>query len=105
MSSLRPLPELPAAMQMIEMLAGKSVSQAISVAAELGIADVLKDAAKDVEDLAKATSTHTPSLYRLLRALASVGVFTEIADRQFGPTPLSACLRDEAPDSIRSVAR
>lgn len=105
MSSTRPLHEPPAAMQVIQMIHGKHVSQAISVAAELGIADALKDAPKHVEELAAATSTHAPSLYRLLRALASVGIFTEIEDRQFGLTPLAACLRGDAPDSIRNLAR
>src|ERR1700730_8840378 len=101
MSSAQPRGGLPAAMQLIQMLVGKSVAQAISVAAELGIADALKDAPKQVEELAAATSTHSPSLYRLLRALASVGIFAEIADRRFTLTPIATCLRTDAPDSIR----
>jgi hypothetical protein len=92
-------------MKLIQMLVGKSVSQAISVAAELGVADVLQDAPKHVEELAAATATHAPSLYRLLRALASIGIFVEIEDHQFGLTPLAACLRGDAPDSIRNFAR
>jgi hypothetical protein len=104
-SSPRPLHEPTAAVQVIQMLAGRSVSQAISVAAELGIADVLKDAAMHVDELAAATSTHAPSLYRLLRALASVGIFAETENRQFRVTPLAACLRGDAPDSIRNLAR
>ncbi len=105
MSSAQPRGGLPEAMQVIQMLVGKSVAQAISVAAELGIADALKDAPKQVEELAAATSTHAPSLYRLLRALASVGIFAEIEDRRFTLTPLAACLRTDAPDSIRNLAR
>jgi hypothetical protein len=105
MSSPQPLRELPSAMKLIQMLVSKSVSQAISVAAELGVADVLQDAPKHVEELAAATATHAPSLYRLLRALASVGIFVEIEDHQFGLTPLAACLRGDAPDSIRNFAR
>src|SRR5579864_4594125 len=105
MSSPQPLREIPAAQQVFQMLAGKSVSQALSVAAALGIADVLQDAPKHVEELAAATATHAPSLYRLLRALASVGIFVEIEDHQFGLTPLAACLRGDAPDSIRNFAR
>ena len=104
MSGPQPLRELPSAMKLIQMLVGKSVSQAISVAAELGVADVLQDAPKHVEELAAATATHAPSLYRLLRALASVGIFVEIEDHQFGLTPLAACLRGDAPDSIRNFA-
>jgi Dimerisation domain len=105
MSSPQPLRELPSPMKLTQMLVGKSVSQAISVAAELGVADVLQDAPKHVEELAAATATHAPSLYRLLRALASVGIFVEIEDHQFGLTPLAACLRGDAPDSIRNFAR
>jgi hypothetical protein len=105
MSSPQPLREPPAAMKLVQMLLGKYVSQAISVAAELGIADALKDAPKRVEELAAATSTHAPSLYRVLRALSSVGIFAETEDRQFGLTPLAACLRGDAPDSIRNLAR
>jgi hypothetical protein len=105
MSSPQPLRELPSAMKLTQMLVGKSVSQAISVAAELGVADVLQGAPKHVEELAAATATHAPSLYRLLRALASVGIFVEIEDHQFGLTPLAACLRGDAPDSIRNFAR
>ena len=51
------------------------VSRSIYAAAKLGIADLLKDGAKSYEELAKATETHARSLYRLLRALASVGIF------------------------------
>src|SRR5579864_6370269 len=105
MSSPQPLREPPAAMKLVQMLLGRHVSQAISVAAELGIADALKDAPKHVEELAAATSTHAPSLYRVLRALSSVGIFAETEDRQFSLTPLAAFLRGDAPDSIRNLAR
>jgi len=90
---------------MIQMLTGKNLAQAISVAAELGIADLLTDAPTAVEELAAATSTHPPSLYRLLRALASNGVFGESEGRRFALTPLARPLRSDAPDSIRSLAR
>src|SRR5258708_33803913 len=99
-----PLRELPAAQQIIQMLFGTSVSQAISLAADLGVVDLITSP-KTVEELAAATSTHGPSLYRLLRALASIGVFSEIDERRFTLTPLAACLRSDAPDSIRNTAR
>jgi hypothetical protein len=105
MSSPQPVPEIPAAQQILQMLVGKSFSQAVSVAADLGIADVLTDIPKSVEELAAATSTHAPSLYRLLRALASIGIFAEVEDRRFTLTPIAACLRSDAPDSIRNTAR
>ena len=105
MSSPQSPRELPAAQQIIELLIGKGVAQAVSVAAELGIADILADAARSVEELATATSTHGPSLYRLLRALASRGIFAETGDRRFTLTPLAACLRSDAPESMRNLAR
>jgi len=80
------------------------VSQAIHVAATLSIADLLKDGPKSSDELAEATSTHAPTLYRLLRALASVGVFAEESDGRFGMTPLAEYLRADAPGSVRTWA-
>src|SRR5215204_6471380 len=79
------------------------VSQAIYVAATLGIADLLEDGPKSADELAKTTRTHAPSLYRLLRALASVGIFSE-TDGRFGstPLPLAEYLRTNAPKSLRA---
>jgi hypothetical protein len=79
-------------------------SQAIHVAATLSIADLLKDGPKSADELAEATSTHAPTLYRLLRALASVGVFAEESDGRFGMTPLAEYLRTDAPGSVRAWA-
>jgi hypothetical protein len=78
------------------------VSQSIYVAAKLGIADLLEDSPKSIEELAKVTATHQPSLYRVLRALASVGVFSEDEHRRFGLTRVGTCLQTDAPDSMRS---
>jgi hypothetical protein len=79
---------------------GFRVSQAIHVAATLGIADHLANGPRTSDDLAAATGTHGGTLYRLLRALASVGVFREDADRRFALTPLSECLRSDAPEPV-----
>ena len=72
---------------------------------DLGIADLITNPPKIGEDLAAATSTHALSLYRLLRALASIEVFDKIGKRRFTLTPLAACLRSDAPDSIQNTAR
>lgn len=79
-------------------------SEAIHVAATLGIADLLEDAPRSAEDLARATGTHAPTLLRVLRALASVGVFTEEDGGRFYNTPLSEYLRTDAPGSVRAWA-
>ena len=79
---------------------GYQVTQAIHVAAVLGIADLLADGPRSSDDLAAATETHPGTLYRLLRALAGVGVFREEADRHFALTDLGACLRSDAPEPV-----
>jgi ubiquinone/menaquinone biosynthesis C-methylase UbiE len=86
------------------MVRGYQLSQALYVAAKLGIADQLIDGPKSIEELAKATNTHAPSLYRVLRALASIGVFTEQEERKFALTPTAQPLLSDAPDSLRDVA-
>src|SRR5215210_8591514 len=80
------------------------VSQAIYVAATLGIADLLEDEPKSVDELAESTGTHAPTLYRLLRALASVGIFIETGGH-FGLTPLAEYLRTDTPGSLRAFVR
>src|SRR5215213_1174990 len=77
-------------------------SQALYVAATLGVADLLEDGPRSVDELAHDTGTHAPTLYRLLRALASVGVFAEEPDGQFRSTPLAEYLRTNAPRSLRA---
>jgi hypothetical protein len=86
------------------MTNGYQVSQAIHVAATLGIADLLKDGPRSADELAEATGTHASALYRILRALASVGVFAEQSDGRFGLTPLAEHLRTDVPGSLRSWA-
>jgi ubiquinone/menaquinone biosynthesis C-methylase UbiE len=72
------------------------------VAAKLGLADLVEKGPKNSQELAQVTHTHAPSLYRLLRALASVGVFAEDAEHRFGLTPLAECLLSR-PGSQRSM--
>ena len=86
------------------MILGKWIAQAVSVAAKLGIADMLKDGPRACDELARANQVDEPALYRVLRALASVGVFTEVADRQFGLTPMAEFLRSDVQGSLRAVA-
>lgn len=88
---------------LLQMVTGYWVSQTIYVAAKLGIADLLEDGPRSVEDLAAATSSHAPSLYRVLRALASVGIFTEASPGHFALTPLASLLRSETPGSMRAL--
>ncbi len=82
---------------------GMFVSQAIFVAAKLGIPDLLSVGARSTTDLADATGTHESSLFRVLRTLASVGAFTEVADRTFANTPVTELLRSDSPRSMRDM--
>ncbi|MCP4367171.1 MAG: methyltransferase [Deltaproteobacteria bacterium] len=88
--------------QMMQWITSKWITKPIYVAAELGIADLLRDAPLSVDALAEKTNTHPPSLYRLLRALSSIGIFAETDERIFGMTPLAQCLLS---DAIRPMAR
>ncbi|MFT5303143.1 MAG: hypothetical protein ACI814_003962 [Mariniblastus sp.] len=90
--------------QLDRMITGYWVSQAIYVAAKLAIADHLKDGPQSVDALADATSTNSDALYRLMRALASVGIFAEGEHRQFSLTPLAEPLRSDVPESKRALA-
>jgi ubiquinone/menaquinone biosynthesis C-methylase UbiE len=90
--------------QLDRMITGYWISQAIYAAAKFGIADLLRDGPRSVEQLAKATSTNPDALYRLLRALASVGIFAEGQPRQFLLTPLAEPLRSDVPVSKRALA-
>jgi hypothetical protein len=89
---------------LLQMMTGYWVSQALYVAAKLGIADLLAEGPVDCEDVAAATDTHAPSLQRVLRALASVGVFTEVSPGSFALTSLAELLRSETPGSMRALA-
>jgi SAM-dependent methyltransferase len=88
----------------MQMLMGKMVSAAISTAAKLGVADHLESGPRTVDELASLTQAHAPSLYRLLRALASLGIFTELEDGRFAQTPLSEPLRSKARPGVRNLA-
>lgn len=98
-------PALPPPVQLFLMSEGVVISTALSLAAELGIADLLADGPRSGEELAQATSTHPRSLHRLLRLLGSVGVFTEAQPGRFALTPLGECLRSTVPGSMRSWLR
>ena len=94
----------PPSAQLLEMIFGFTLSRSIAVAAQLGIADLLKGGPKSSDELASTVEADSRSLYRLLRALAGVGVFTEEARGRFGLTPLSELLRSDAPESLRAFA-
>jgi hypothetical protein len=89
---------------LLDMIMGFRLTQLIYVAAKLHIAELLGDGPRSAEDLAQATGTHAPSLYRVLRALASHGVFAEDQQGRFGMTPLAEALREGVAGSQRAAA-
>ncbi|RKT55705.1 methyltransferase [Saccharothrix australiensis] len=95
----------PPAVRMYELLYSSLVSQLIIAVADLGVADAVGDGTRHVDELAEATGSDPRSLYRALRALASVGVFTETSPRRFALTPLAETLRADRPGSMRDLAR
>ena len=86
-----------------QVMLGCLGSQVLYVPAKLGIADLLVDGPKSVEELATATDTHAPSLYRVLRAAASLGVFTEQENRVFALNANAQTLRSNVPNSLRDI--
>ncbi len=90
--------------QLQDMIDGFKVTQLIYVVAKLGIADLLEVRPKTAEELAEAVGAHPRNLYRVLRALASLGIFSEGEDGRFQLTPLAETLRSDVPGSVRSWA-
>jgi hypothetical protein len=99
------LSTLPPYLQVFFLSKGAAISTALSLIAELGVADLLTEGPKTSEDLAQATSTHPGALDRVLHLLSSVGVFTEVSPGCFGLNPLADCLRTGVPGSMRSWVR
>lgn len=98
-------PELSLTDQLLAMAGGAWVTQMIHVAAELGLADELAGGERDVQELAEVCGAEADSLFRLLRGLASLGIFQETTARTFALTPLAELLRSDHPQSLRQFAR
>ena len=92
-------------MTLLSLTAGKWVSQAMAVVADLGIADLLSGGPKTAGDIARATKSSEDGVYRLLRALGSVGLFAEAGSRKFRLTPLGRAMRKDSPRAVGGYAR
>jgi len=90
--------------ELLRLITGYQVSQAISVAASLGIADLLKAGPVGSDELATATSSHPRSLYRLLRAFAAVGIFHEGTKQDFSLTTMGERLCSDAAAPVGPLA-
>lgn len=89
---------------LIQLLVGYRYSISIYIAAKLGIADLLKDGPKTCDEMARVTETNPGGLYRMLRVLASEGVFVEAEHGRFELTPQATFLRSDVPESMRPWA-
>jgi O-methyltransferase domain/Dimerisation domain len=87
-----------------QLICGYWNSQCVYVAAKLGIADLLANGPLSVDVLAERTRMHPPSLFRVLRALASLGVFAEGPGQRFRLTPAAEILQTDRPGSKRALA-
>lgn len=95
-------PDPEAAAELLQMGQGIMASWALHVAARLGVADLLAPGPQMIDDLALTTGAHSGALYRVLRFLGMLGVFTEVEPRRFSLTPLGDCLRTGKAGSLRS---
>src|SRR5437763_1242297 len=97
--------QIPPQALLNQMITGSWLTQAIYVAAESGIADLVHQAPGTSAALAAQAGVNADALQRILRALASVGIFHEDAGGKFEQTPLSELLRKDVPGSMRAWAR
>jgi hypothetical protein len=88
---------------LMQMVFGKMVSFSIAALAKLKIADHMTDAPRPSADVARDAGVHAPSLHRVLRMLASTGLFAEAPGGLFGLTPVSRLLRSDEPGSLRNM--
>jgi len=96
--------ELPPPAQMLQIITGYWISQAVGTAARLGVSDQLADGPRKSSEVAKAVGADPLALFRLMRMLASIGVFTMDKQERFGLTPLGDTLRSGVPGSVRDFA-
>jgi hypothetical protein len=89
--------------QLIQMGTAAWVSAIVSTAAKVGIADQLAAGPKTASELAGPMTLHAPSLHRLMRTLASLGVLTEQDAGRFALTPVGEALQTGAPGSARAT--
>ncbi|HZJ47098.1 MAG TPA: methyltransferase [Pyrinomonadaceae bacterium] len=94
----------PPEVALMQMLFAPLAAQAIHVVAKLGVADQLANGPRSINELAQETGSDASSLYRVLRALASFGVFAEKPNKVFELTPSADLLRTDVKGSLRDIA-
>lgn len=104
-SALAALPNklVPPPFRLIQLGSAYWQSRALYVAAGLGVADAIGDAEKTSDEIAETLDLNADYLYRLMRMLASIGVFEESGARRFRNNKLSHCLRRDSPQNVRDM--
>jgi hypothetical protein len=87
---------------LIQMATAHWVSRFLYVAARMNLADQLAERSKTAEELAQVTGATVSSMYRFMRTLASLGLFTEDSGHRFSLTRLGEALRTRTPGSVRA---
>jgi hypothetical protein len=93
----------PPQAQLIQMATAHWVSRLLYLAAQMNLADRLSETSRTADELARSTATDAPSLYRVMRTLASLGLFTEDPSHRFSLTPLGGALKTDAPGAVRAT--
>jgi SAM-dependent methyltransferase len=88
----------------LNMVTAKWTTQLLAAAAELGVADTLKEGPLSSEEIAERTQANAPMMYRLLRALSALGVVEALESHRFRLTELGQYLRSDIPGSMRALA-
>ncbi len=88
----------------LAMIFGAAMGQAVSIAAELGIADLLADGPKSVEQIAGTTGTDPRALSSIMRTLTSLGVFHETKPGLFSNNDIAETLRLDSPETLSKYA-
>jgi hypothetical protein len=89
---------------LLRLLTGKHITYSLSAVARLGVADHIDNEPVPVTELAAKVGAHAPSLYRVMRMLASIDVFEENRNQSFSHTAMSELLKTEVPGSLRHLA-
>ena len=92
------------AQQVLQVATGYMASSCLYAAITLNVAGHLKDGPLTMAELAKTTGSNEDALYRVLRLLASLGIFDEVSPRKFALTPAADLLRADVPGSLRGMA-
>ena len=97
-------PDVQASQHVFQIALGYIASTALYAAVKLEIADQLAGGPRPVADLARSTGANEDALYRVLRLLASLGIFEETSPRQFANTAPSSTMRAGIPGSVHDMA-